>query len=162
MIHKTPHIKEMESQTVAYVSFKGNYMGNTEIFKGLFDTLCGWAGPQQLLNENTKFLSAYQDDPNTTPPEEMVLQVCMIIQESQEVKGDIKKKTLPGGTYVVMNAELDGPSEYKDAWMKVVEWMQENKVEIDMSRPSYEYYKNNPEEHPQKHHIIDICMSAKK
>ena len=39
--------------------------------------------------------------------------------------------------------------------------MKKNNLEIDMSRPSYEIYLNNPEEHPEKHHIIDICMSAK-
>jgi AraC family transcriptional regulator len=39
--------------------------------------------------------------------------------------------------------------------------MENNNYEVDMSRPSYEIYLNNPEEHPEKHHIINICMSVK-
>ena len=47
------------------------------------------------------------------------------------------------------------------AWDTVVEWIERNNYEVDMSRPSYEIYLNNPEEHPEKHHIIDICRSVK-
>ncbi len=154
-------IKELDDREVAFVSFTGNYMGNSQVFKDLFEKLCGWAGPKNLINSNTVFLSAYQDDPNTTPHEEMTVEVCMTISPDVEVEGDVKKKVLPGGKYVVMNVELEGPEGYGPAWNKVVEWMKENKVEIDMSRPSYEIYLNDPNEHPKKHHILDICMSAK-
>jgi AraC family transcriptional regulator len=60
-----------------------------------------------------------------------------------------------------MHTELAGPEEYGPAWNAVVEWMENNNYEVDMSRPSYEIYLNNPEEHPEKHHIINICMSVK-
>ncbi|MCK5509664.1 MAG: GyrI-like domain-containing protein [Desulfobacterales bacterium] len=60
-----------------------------------------------------------------------------------------------------MHTELAGAEEYGPAWNVVVEWMENNNYEVDMSRPSYEIYLNNPEEHPEKHHIINICMSVK-
>jgi AraC family transcriptional regulator len=154
-------IGELEEKQVAFVSFIGNYMGNSKVFKDLFDKLCGWAGPKGLITSNTVFLSAYQDDPNVTPPDKLRLEVCMIIPENTEVEGEIQKKVLPGGKYIVMKTELSGPQEYGDAWNKIVEWMKENNEEIDMSRPSYEIYLNNPEEHPEKHHILNICMAAK-
>ncbi|MCK5107515.1 MAG: GyrI-like domain-containing protein, partial [Nanoarchaeota archaeon] len=135
--------------------FIGNYMGNTKVFKDLFDKLCGWAGPKNLINQDTVFRSAYYDDPQVTPPEELKLDVCMAIKDNVEVEGDIQKQILPGGKYVVMNAELTNAEEYEPAWMK------ENNLEIDISRPSYEIYLNNPEEHPEKHHILDICMATK-
>ena len=72
----------------------------------------------------------------------------MTISEDSEVEGDIKKKVLPGGKYVVLHAELKGAEEYCPSWNVVVEWMKENDIEMDMSRPSYEIYLNNPEEHP--------------
>ena len=156
-----PKAKELSDKVVAYVSFTGNYMGNSEVFAKLFETLCGWAGPKGLINKDAVFISSYQDDPKVTPPEEMAVEVCITVPEDTEVEGEIKKRTLPGGKYIVMNAELDGPQEYGDAWNKVVEWMKENNVEIDMSRPSYEVYLNDPKSHPQGHHILDICMSAK-
>ena len=160
-IKNNPEIKELDGKTVAYVSFIGNYMGNAQVFKELFEKLCGWAGPKQLIGQDTIFLSSYQDDPKITPPDELKLEVCMTIKDDVEVEGDIKKKKLPGGKYAVMGAELTGAEEYGPAWNKLVEWMKENNLEIDMSRPSYEIYLNNPEEHPEKHHIVDICMSVK-
>ena len=154
-------IKQLEEREVAYVTFTGNYMGNSEVFKGLFDKLCGWAGPKNLITSGTVFISAYYDDPQTTKPEDLRLDVCMTIPPDTEVEGEIKKQTLPGGKYVVMKTELKGPEEYGPAWMEVVEWMKNNNEEIDMSRASYEIYLNNPEEHPEKHHILEICMAAK-
>lgn len=86
----------------------------------------------------------------------------MTIPEDTEIQDDqVQKKVLPGGKYVVLKAELKGPEEYEPAWEQVVTWMKENNHEVDMSRPSYEIYLNNHEEHPQKHHIVEICMSTK-
>lgn len=162
-ILKEPAITEMDERTVAYVSFVGNYLGNAGVFAELFGKLFNWAVPRQgqLVGPNTVLLSAYYDDPAVTPPEKLKLEVCMSIAEDVEVEGEVKKKKLPGGKYAVMRAELTGPEEYGPAWEKIVEWLIQNKLEIDMSRASYEVYLNSPEEHPQKHHIIDICMPAK-
>jgi AraC family transcriptional regulator len=157
-----PIIKELDECTVAYVSFVGNYLGNTGVFKELIDKICTWAGPKGLLNDNTLFISSYQDDPEITPPEELKLDMCMQIADDIVPEGEIEKKTLPGGKYVVMHTELEDPSEYEPAWQKIVAWIKENNLEIDISRPSYELYLNNPEKHPKKHHIIEICMSIKE
>ncbi len=161
MKNEQPKVKELTEKQVAFVSYTGNYMGNPHIFQNLFETLCGWAGPKGLISPETVFLSSYQDDPKTTPPDELKLELCMSISNDIEVDGDIQKKVLPGGKYAVIHTELVGPEEYGSAWNAVVEWIEKNNYEIDMSRPSYEIYLNNPEEHPQKHHIIDICMSIK-
>jgi AraC family transcriptional regulator len=160
-IKKDGEVKELDSKNVAYVSFTGNYIGNSEVFAELFGKLCGWAGPKGLLNEKPEFISSYQDDPKITPPEELKLEVCMVVPEETEVEGDIKKQTLPGGRYAVMELELTGPEEYGPAWMKVFEWMKENNVELDMSRPSYEIYLNEPNTHPKKHHLLKVCVSVK-
>ena len=153
-----PEITELEDRTVAYVSFVGDYVGNTEVFAELFGKLGAWAGQKQLFGPDTLFMSAYYDDPGITPPEELKLDVCMTIDDDVEVDGDIKKQKLPGGKYVVMRAELTGAEEYGPAWEKIVGWLAQNGLEIDMSRASYEIYLNSPEEHPEKHHILDICM----
>ncbi len=161
MKNDQPGIKELTERPVAFVSFTGNYMGNPQIFQNLFDKLCGWAGPNGLISPETVFLSSYQDDPQTTPPDELKLELCMSISNDVEVDGDIQKKILPGGKYASIHAEIAGPEKYGDAWNAIVDWVKNNNYEIDMSRPSYEIYLNNPEEHPEKHHIINICLSVK-
>lgn len=156
-----PEITELEERTVACVSFVGNYVGKVEVFAELFGKLGNWAGPKQLMGPDTLFMSAYYDDPGVTPPEELKLDACMTINDDVEVEGEIKKQKLPGGKYVVMHAELTGAEEYAPAWENIVEWLMRNNLEIDMSRASYEIYLNDPEEHPEKHHILDICMPVK-
>ena len=155
-------IKELKEKSVAFVSFTGNYIGNTQIFADLFNKLCGWAGPKNLMGPDTVFLSAYYDDPRITPPDKLKLDVCMSVSEDTAVDGEIQKQMLSGGKYVIMHTELSGPEEYGPAWNDVVEWVENNNYEIDISRPCYEIYLNNPEEHPEKHHIIDICLSVKE
>ena len=158
---KEPAIQNLAERIVACVSYKGNYIGNTAVFAELFNKLCGWGFQKQLMGPETVLIAAYYDDPNVTPPDELKLDVCMNIPEDVQEEGEISKKVLPGGKYAVMGLELDGPEEYSVAWEKIVEWVASLGLEIDISRASYEVYLNNPEEHPQKHHIVDICMAVR-
>jgi len=160
-IMKGPELKEIKAKNVAYVSFVGNFVGNPEVFRGLFEKLFGWAFQKQVMGPDTEVLSAYYDDPDVTPPEKLRLEVCMTIPGGVEVEGDIGKKLLSGGKYVIMRAEVSGPQEYGPAWEMVVQWGSENNLEMDLSRASYEVYLNNPEEHPEKHHIVDICLAVR-
>jgi len=159
----TPDVLDIDPKEVVYVSFVGNYLGNTRIFEKLFGTLCGWAGERQLIRPETIFLSAYYEDPDTTPPEELRVDVCMTIPPGIDipVDGEIRRQTLPGGRYAVMQAELTGPEEYGPAWYAMTGWIAENSLEIDMSRPGYEIYLNSPDEDPERLHRIEICMALK-
>lgn len=157
----SPQIQNLDERHVAYVSYTGNYSGNAEIFGMLFSKLCGWAAPKGLLNDDAVMLSSYQDDHEVTPLDELSVDVCITAPEDIEISGEIGKKTLPGGQYVVTSVELTGPQEYGPAWQEVAKWVKENGYKIDMSRPSYEIYKNDPTKHPQGHHILDICASVK-
>ena len=156
-----PNIKELSEREVACVSFTGNFIGKPEIFAGLFNKLCGWAGPKGLMTQATVFLASYENCPETTPLEELRLDICMSIPQDTETDGGIQKKLLPGGTYAAMHCELAGPEEYETVWKDLVEWADSNHYQMDMSRPSYEVYLNNPDEHPEKLHILDLCLSVK-
>jgi AraC family transcriptional regulator len=160
MTGQTPEIRELPSRFVACVSFKGDYVGKPEVFARLFNTLGEWAGPKGLISPDTVFLSSYEDDPSSTPPEELRLDACMSIPEGTDVDGDIQAKLLPGGIYAVMRAELANPTEFETAWNALADWAQSSDYELDWSRPSYEVYLNNPEEHSEKHHLLDLCLSV--
>ena len=162
MKYEEPEIRELEERRVACVSFTGNYIGNSKVFADLFTTLSQWAGPKGLIGPQTVFLSAYYGHPAVTPPDELKLDCCLFVPGDIQAEGDIGVKTLPGGSYAVMRAELEGPSEYGAAWETLVEWMKGKKLETSMSRPGYEIYLNNPDEHPEKHHLVDICLAVGK
>jgi AraC family transcriptional regulator len=158
MKNDEPEVEELAERLVACVSYVGNYVGQPEVFARLLDRLGDWADPRGLINADSVFLSSYPDDPKTTPPDELRLDVCMSIPESIEVDEDIQKKVLPGGQYAVMRAELSGAEEFGPVWDPLVEWAQQSDYDIDASRPSYEVYLNNPDEHPDKHHTINFCL----
>lgn len=159
----SPEVKELAEQRVAYIPFVGDYRGKPEVFGNLFTKLGAWAGSKGLFNENTKMISAYNNDPQTTPPEELSLDVCITAPESVTGEGEIQTKVLPGGTYVVASLELTGPEQYEEAWAALVAWLVENEFEMDTdgARPWYEIYKNNPQDHPNGHHILDMCAAVK-
>jgi AraC family transcriptional regulator len=136
-------------------------VGDVHVFARLFNKLGSWAGPGGLISPESVFLSSYENDPRTTPPEELRLDVCMGIPEGTDVGDEIQKKLLPGGPYAVMHAELTNAKEYETAWNALVDWAEYSGYEVDVSRPSYEVYLNNPEEHPEKHHLLDICLSVR-
>ena len=159
MIALEPEVKQLTERNVAFVSFTGNFIGNAEVFNNLFQKLCRWAGPKGFLAGIPSFSAAYQNDVDKISAEEMTVEVCLEVPEGTEPDTGIDIKRVPGGTYVCMNVELTGTEEYKEAWKKALDWVQANKYEVDLSRPSYELYLNNPEEHPQKHHLLDICIS---
>lgn len=155
-----PEILELPERPVACVSYQGNYVGNTELFERLFTRLAEWANKKGLITAETVFLCSYENDPRTAAPDDLRLDACMSIPIKTEVDDDIQQKTLPGGAYAVMHAELTRAEEYEAVWNSIVAWAEKQNHPADLSRPSYEIYLNNPEQHPQKHQRVDICLSV--
>jgi AraC family transcriptional regulator len=160
MLTKEPELLELPERLVACVSYTGNYVGNAALFERLFTRLGSWANEKGLITAETVFLSSYENDPRTTPPYDLRLDVCMSITAGTEVDHDIQRKILPGGAYAVMHVELTRPEEYEAVWNIIVKWAEQHGHPADLSRPCYEIYLNNPEEHPHKHQILDICLSV--
>lgn len=162
MINEEPEIRELAERRVACLSYTGNYIGNTALFERLFTQLGSWAASRGLMSSETVFLTSYPNDPRTTPLDELRLDVCMGLPEGGDVADDdVHKKILPGGSYAVMHAELAGAQEYETVWNALVEWAEKNGHQPDLARPSYEIYLNNPEDHPEKHQLLDICLAVK-
>ena len=154
-------VKDMPSMSVAYVRHIGPYKGDSELFKGLFGKLCGWAGPKGLIGKDSKFLSVYYDDPAVTDEKKLRCDVCMTVPEDTEVDGEITKQVLDGGKCAVARFEIKDPSEYEDAWKAVYkDWLPESGYQPD-DRPPFELYQNDPKEHPEGLHIVDICVPVK-
>jgi AraC family transcriptional regulator len=113
------------------------------------------------MGENAVMISSYNNDPGTTPPEELLLDACITLPEDAEIEGEgeVKLRTLKGGKYVVASLELTGPQEYEVAWNAIVKWIQDNGHEMNTDRSWYEIYKNDPNTHPKKHHLLDMCAA---
>jgi AraC family transcriptional regulator len=154
-------VKEMPDFHVAYVRHMGPYATDEELFKNLFEKLMRWVVPRNLFKPaESTFLSVYHDDPKITEEGKLRVSICMTVPEDTQVDGEVGKMVVPGGQFAVAHCEIKG-DEYEEAWDSVMgSWMPSSGYQPD-DRLCYEMNCNNPEEHPEKLHIVDICIPVK-
>jgi len=154
-------VKEWPAMDVAYIRHIGPYQGDSDLFGDLFNRLMTWAGPRGLIRfPETKMLSVYYDDPEITEKSKLRVDVCITVPKDTSVDGEVGKMTIPGGKYGVGRFELSD-QEYGEAWKVMFgEWLPESGLQPD-DRPSFEMYLNNPEEHPEKKCIVNICVPVR-
>jgi AraC family transcriptional regulator len=155
-------VKEMSDLHVAYIRHTGPYKGDSDLFESLFNKLMTWAGPRNLLKfPDSQVLSVYHDNPEITDESKLRLSACITIPENTTVDGEIGKMTIEGGKYVFARYELIGSDEYEKAWDTLMgKWFPESGYQPD-NKPCFELYHNDPKEHPQGMHIVDICVPVK-
>jgi len=155
----TAEVKELPERNVACVRHVGPYNKIGEAIERIFQ----WAGPKGLIRfPKTQCLAVYHDSPEEVDTSELRSDACLAVPSGTEVDGDVKTMTVPGGLFAVAHVEID-VSEYGEAWDKLVgEWMPENGYEPDCERMCYELYLNEPDQHPEKKHIVDICEPVRR
>ena len=86
--------------------------------------------------------------------------ISMAVPPDTEVDGDIGKLIIPAGTYALGHFEITG-DQYPSAWKAIYQgWLPESGYQPD-DRPCFEDYLNDPNEHPENKHIINICIPVK-
>jgi AraC family transcriptional regulator len=155
-------VKDLPEFHVAYVRHIGPYKGDSALFERLFETLMRWAGPRGLLRfPETQVLAVYHDDPNITDEGKLRTSACITVPEDTPVEGEIGKMAIAAGKYAMARFELADSSEYEGAWNTVFGvWLPESGYQPD-DGPCYELYLNDPKEHPEHKHIVDICIPVK-
>jgi AraC family transcriptional regulator len=154
-------VREVSDLHVAYIRHIGPYKGDTALFATLFTRLFKWGGARNLLQfPDTKVLSVYHDNPDVTDESKLRTSVCISVSKDTEVEGEVGKMTIPGGKYAMAHFEIY-ENEYEDAWNAVYgNWLPESGFQPD-DRPCFELYLNDPKEHPEHKHIVDICIPVK-
>lgn len=154
-------VKDLPEVNVAYVRHIGAYKNDAALFQTLFEKLMTWAGPRGLLTfPETQCLSVYHDNPSITDETKLRTSICISVPENTEVDGEVGKMLIPGGKYAVAHFEIKD-SEYEAAWNSIWSiWLPESGYQPD-DRFSYERYLNNPNDHPEGKHIVDICVPVK-
>ncbi len=155
-------VKEMSEFQVAYIRHIGPYKGDSELFENLFDKLMKWAGPRGLLRfPETKVMAVYHDDPQITDEDKLRTSACITVPKDTAVEGEVGNMIIPGGKFAVARCELAGSEAYEEAWNMVFGgWLPESGYQPD-DRLCYEIYQNDPKEHPEGIHIVDICVPVK-
>ena len=107
----------------------------------------------------TKTATVTHDDPSITDEDKIRQSACIIVDKEVKVEGEIGKMTIPGGQYAVGHFEL-GMDEFQKAWNTMCHWFTESGYQQG-DGCAYELYHNDYTTHPQKKHIVDICIPVK-
>jgi len=150
-------VKQLPELHVAYVRHVGPYNRIGEAF----GRLMRWAGPRGLLRfPETKSLAVYRDSPETTEEGKLRSDACITVPEGTKVDGEVNLMRIPGGKFVVGRFEIAG-DQFGEAWNALMGgWLPGSGYQPD-DRMCYEVYLNDPEQHPEKKFIIDICEPIK-
>ena len=155
-ILKNIEIRNMPETHVAYVRHIGPYQGNDKLFRNLIKKLMNWAGPRALIKfPETKMINIYHDNPNITDDNKLITSVCITVPEDTKVGGEVGKMSLESGECLVGNFELSS-EKFGEAWSQMYKRVMENGYQPD-DRMAYEICLNDPNEHPEHKHIVDIC-----
>ena len=120
---------------VAYVRRTGKYQGMAEVFADIFDRLMRWAGPRQLVGEESWVLAVYHDNPSITDDDRLRVSACIDVPPDTPADGEIGRMRLEGGPCAVARFEL-GEKDYGSAWFAVAGgWLPESGYEPDDRLP---------------------------
>lgn len=148
-------IKQMPELNLIYCRHMGAFNKIGQAYEKLFR----WAIPRGLVNQNTKTVTVYHDDPAITAVEKVRQDASIIVEGDVRVEGEIGKSTIAAGKYVVGHFEVR-ETEFDQAWNTMCSWLTESGYQPADS-PTYEYYHNDYSEHPEHKFIVDICMPVK-
>lgn len=152
------HRVRLPKRTLAYIRNIGPYMGDTELFKRLFNKVSGSLAKRNLFGPNSEAITVYHDDPETVAPEKQRISVGFTVADGTQPDDDIQILGLPEGDFVVGSFELL-PSEYGEAWTNTFAFMGEEGLQP--TGLMYESYKSDPKEHSDGRHKVDICVAVK-
>ncbi|HOJ04065.1 MAG TPA: AraC family transcriptional regulator [Bacteroidota bacterium] len=153
-------VQRFPEKHVAYVRHIGPYAGNEALFMDLFGRLGRWAGPRGLIGPQSEFITIYHDDPNITDQDKLRTSVCVTVPAGTPVDGEIGAMSIPAGSYAVARFEIDA-TQYGEAWDALCgNWLPDSGYE-PADGPSFEIGRNDPSTHPERKHIVDICIPVR-
>lgn len=154
-------VKRLPAKHLAYVRHVGPYAGNEALFNALTGKVMAWANPRGLFKpEETEFISMYHDDPGITDQDKLRISVGITVPAGTNGNGEINLLEIPAGSYVCAVFEID-VTEYAAAWDAVCgQWLPQSGWQPS-DAPCYEVNLNDPKQHPQGKHQVEIRMGVK-
>lgn len=156
-------VQKLPQYRLAYVEYKGDFENNPGIYDTQLNRLLKWAVPSGLWNfpGKTELIIIYPDDPHTTPKNEQRMLMSITVPAGTKIPPDYKSMVIPAGEYAVGRFEISA-GEFGAAW----NYMYSNFIPRSGVTPSgglsFEIKRNDSDTHPQKKHIVDICIPVKR
>ncbi|MDD4358889.1 MAG: GyrI-like domain-containing protein, partial [Candidatus Pacebacteria bacterium] len=117
-------IRTLEDITLAYIRHIGAYKNNPNLFEELFSKLCTWAGPRNLINQDSRFLCIYYDGPEVTDESKLRLDVCLEVSKDAQINGEVGKQEIKGGEYAIARCIVKDSKDYEKYWNELyLNWL---------------------------------------
>ena len=144
-------VKELPKMELAFVPVMGiQHIGNA------YQELMQWGMPKGLIDEQTKMITVYHDSFKVTAADKVRMSACLYLPEPIKTEGSIGRKAIAPGKHIVGSFEI-GMHEFEKSWTGMFVWMNENGF-TKADRDPFGIYYNNPEDHPEKKAIVDLCI----
>ena len=145
-------IKEMPGKDVAYVTHIGE-----QGIENAFNQLIKWAAPKGLLNGNeSQLCRIFHDSFKITDADKVRMSIGVLLDKAIKPEGEIGITKLKKGKYLTGRFEIE-PKDFGKSWESLFILMGEKGYKKADGHP-YEVYYNNPQEHPEKKCIVDLCI----
>ncbi|QEL69290.1 MULTISPECIES: GyrI-like domain-containing protein [unclassified Bacillus cereus group] len=144
---------------VAYIRHIGTYEELTIAFPEMIEKLFHYAAKQNYhVFDDTKVLTIYHDHHEFTEEYHLRTSLCVTISDESTVEtNDVGIMVIPSGKYAVGHFEIC-QDEYKGAWDFLYgEWLPNSGYKPRDLYP-FEVYRNDPKQHPENKHIVDIYV----
>ncbi|MGC4069602.1 MAG: GyrI-like domain-containing protein [Polyangiaceae bacterium] len=157
---KSVVVEVTDAMTVAYVRHIGPYAGDEALFGRLFGKLMAWTGPRGFLGPHTKMLTIYHDNPDITEATKLRISCCVPVPSGTKAEGEIGIFEISKDKYAKAVFEIR-PEDYGGAWQWfMAEWMPGSGYQ-PADGVCYELYLNDPKEHPESKHVVQLTMPVK-
>ena len=151
-------IENLPDLHVAYIRSRGPY--HHETLASVFKQLLQWANPRRLIENGSMVLSVFWSNPDITPDDKLIHDACITVPESIKADRWVDIQVLPGGKFAIHHCEIEENRD-EEAWLSLVlNWLASSDYQPD-DRPLYQIYYNDPDTHPLKHQILDLCLPIK-
>lgn len=151
-------ILELPEMTFVTMKCKGNYWNLPKTWQKFMPAVY----KSGLTNKYSKFMSIFPDHHNDKPMEDKITYAAMSLEKVEYSGDEFEVVTVPAGLYAICvhfgSSEEIGPV-WED-WNK--NWLSKSGWEVDNSRPSLEWYQNNPETISTELLLTFLCDPVKK
>ena len=144
-------IHHLPERRLAAVRHTGPYEG----CGAAWEKLCAWAGPRGLLHGRPVLLGLCWDDPETTPPEKVRYDACLVLAGETPAGEGVESRTIPDGDYACVVHE--GPfGGLKGVYEELLGTWAPSSGRTPAEGPSLEIYHNDPQRVPPEKILVEI------